>query len=350
VDSKCKRRPGSRRRRLQPAAVRSAALALGLIVLGILPDLGARASAVPPDCEDGSPPPCEPPPDPDPDPDPNPNPPPGTGWSSLISVLDQSEGGYDEHVLGAWKSTGSPVYSTPSGTVQWNTPAQNQGRITVPFISLPAPLMGFQLREQDQDIDGPMCRSTPVPSVELVLATTHVLVADQDDTTQGELQNMADDFEGTVSIPESESGTYSATVQLHEVTLAADGATHTLPLAINGHLFVDGPGPFNVDGDFRYRGNVHLNPSKRAEVDQIVTATTSDDSLDIVDEDRDREAEILPAFRKAIAKKVSEAVNDKVAASPEAQFFTSLGFTVSFRDVTIDAEGLHVLPSLCKVG
>jgi hypothetical protein len=320
------------------------------MVLGILPDLGARASALPPTCDDGSPPPCEPPPDPDPDPDPNPTPDPSAGWTSLISVLDQSEDGYEPQVLGAFISTGSPVYMTPTGTVQWNSPAHNQGRITIPRRTLPAPLFGLQLWEQDQSIDGPLCRSTPVPSVEPVLATTHVLVAGKADTTQADLQNMADGFEGTVSIPESESGTYSATVQLHQVTLSADGATHTLPLAIDGHLFVDGPGPFNVDGDFRYRGNVHLNPSKRAEIDQIVTATTSDDSLDIVDEDADREAEILPAFRKAIAKKVSGAVNDKVAASPEAQFFTSLGFIVSFRDITIDGEGLHVLPSLCKVG
>jgi hypothetical protein len=80
-----------------------------------------------------------------------------------------------------------------------------------------------------------------------------------------------------------------------------------------------------------------------------VTATTSDDTLDISGEDADREAEILPAYRRAIAKKVSEAVNARVAASPEAQFFTSLGFTVSFRDISIDEAGLHVLPSLCKV-
>jgi hypothetical protein len=209
--------------------------------------------------------------------------------------------------------------------------------------------MGFQLWEQDQDIDGSLCRSTPVPSVAPVLATTHVLVARSDTTTQGDLDEMAAGFVGTVSIPESESGTYSATVNLREVTLTLDAETGTLPLTITGHLFVDGPGPFNVDGDFRYSGQVHLGPSRKAEVDQIVTATTSDDALDISGEDEDREAEVLPAFRRAIARKVSEAVNAKVASRPEVQWFASLGFTVSFRDISIDEAGIHVLPSLCKV-
>jgi hypothetical protein len=231
--------------------------------------------------------------------------------------------------------------------VQWNSPAHNQGTITIPSTSLPAPLEGLQLWEQDQDIDGSLCRSTPVPSVEPVLATTHVLVAESDTTTQADLDAMAAGFLGTVSIPESESGTYSATVDLREVTLGLE--TGALPLTIVGHLFIDGPGPFNVDGDFRYTSQVHIGPSRKAEVDQIVSAATSDDTLDISGEDADREAEVLPAFRRAIATKVSDAVNAQVASRPEVQWFTSLGFTVSFRDISIDEAGIHVLPSLCKV-
>jgi hypothetical protein len=76
----------------------------------------------------------------------------------------------------------------------------------------------------------------------------------------------------------------------------------------------------------------------------------ANDSLVIFGEDADVEAELLPAFRTAVRKKVAAAVNARVASRPEVQWFASLGFTVSFRDISIDGAGIHVLPSLCKVG
>jgi hypothetical protein len=330
--------------------VAATSAALALLATGLMATTAyARpvAPALPPRCDDGSPPPCEPPPDPDPTP--NPNPPPTNPWRSLVSVLDQSEAGYDSHVLGAWISTGSPVYSTPSGTVQWTTPAHNQGSISISSTYLPAgSLAGFQLWEQDQSIDGPLCRTTPLANIPQVLEYTHVLLGDTKTTTAAELAQMADDFEGTVSIPESESGTYSATIDLHEVTIVPGPGG--LALTIKGHLFVDGPGPFNIDSDFRFTAEVHLSPSKKAEVEHVVSASVSDDALVIFGEDADREAELLPAFRKAVIQKVSDKVDAQVAANPEVQWFASLGFTASFRDVTIDDAGIHVLPSLCKVG
>jgi hypothetical protein len=357
VDSHPECRPDRRRLRRGRATVTLALWATGLVVAGVLPESGATAAAAPPRCEDGSPPPCDQPePDPDPDPDPDPHPNPNAPWTSLVSVLDQSEAGFDESVRGAWVSTGSPVYTTPSGTVQWNGPDHDQGSISISSTNLPsAPLMGFQLWEQDQDVDGSLCRSTPVGGVDPVLATTHVLVGESKTTTPDELTEMAGGFVGDASIPESQSGTYSADIQLEEVLIHPEpGASETesgfLSLTINGHLFVDGPGPFNVEGDFRYTGQVHLHPSEKAEVDQVVSATVSNDSLVIFGEDEDIEADLLPPFRKAVRDKVAKAVDDRVAATPEVQWFASLGFTVSFRDVTIDNDGIHVLPSLCKVG
>jgi hypothetical protein len=327
-----------------------AVLASGLLVAGVLPPLGATASAAPPRCEDGSPPPCgSPDPDPDPDPDPNPNPNPHPPWTSLVSVLDQSEDGYDSSVRGAWVSTGSPVYTTPSGTVQWNGPDHNLGSISISSTYLPpGPLVGFHLWEQDQGIDGSLCRSTPVGSVDQVLATTHVLVAETTTTTPNELTEMAVGFVGDASIPESESGTYSADIQLNEVSI--DPFAGGLALTIEGHLFVDGPGPLNVEGDFRYTGEVDLLVSEKAEVDQVVSASVSNDSLVIFGEDSDVEADLLPPFRRAVRDKVANAVNARVASRPEVQWFASLGFTVSFRAISIDEAGIHVLPSLCKVG
>lgn len=353
MDSHSECRPGRRRRRHH---LTGAALAAALLV-ALLPSMGT-ASAAPPLCEDGSPPPCDlPPPDPDPDPDPNPNPNPS--WTSLVSVLDQSEAGYDPQVRGAWVSTGSPVYTTPSGTVQWNSPAHNQGSISLTSTYLPpGPLAGFHLWEQDQDINGSLCRSTPVPSIAQVLETTHVLVADTETTTPADLALMADEFEGDASIPESESGTYSADIQLNEVTIAPGAGA--LALTVKGHLFVDGPGPFNVEGDFRYTGEVHLMPSEKSDmapavpggapVLQMVSTTVSNDALVIFGEDSDVEADLLPPFRRAVINKVTDAVNKRVAQNEKVKWFATLGFTVSFRDVSIDEGGIHVLPSLCKVG
>jgi len=351
VDSHPERRPGRRRLRRGRATVTLAVLASGLLVAGVLPSLGATASAAPPQCEDGSPPPCgSPDPDPDPEPDPDPHPNPNAPWTSLVSVLDQSDGGYDEDVRGAWVSTGSPVYTTPSGTVQWNGPDHDQGSISISSTHLPAgPLMGFQLWEQASDIDGQLCRSTPVGSVDQVLATTHVLVGELTTTTPTELAEMAGGFVGDASIPESESGTYSADIQITAVTI--NPVAGGLDFQINGELFVDLPFPVpNIDGDFRYTGTASLLPSIKAEVDQVVSASVSNDTLVIFGEDEDVEADLLPAFRAAVRKKVAAAVNARVASRPEVQWFASLGFTVSFRDISIDEAGIHVLPSLCKVG
>lgn len=350
MDSHSECRTGWRRLRRGRATVMLATLATGLLVAGVLPSTGATASAEPHTCEGGSPPPCnDPGPDPGPDPDPDPNPNPNPPWMSLVSVLDQSEAGYDQDVLGAWVSTGSPVYTTPAGTVQWNGPAHDQGSISISSTQLPAgPSKGFHLWEQDQSIDGTLCRSTPVGDVDQVLQTTHVLVAETATTTPAQLEEMAAGFVGEIVVPESESGTYAAEIDLESVTI--EPAAGALALRVEGHLFVDGPGWFNVDDDFRYTADVGLSPSRKSEVDQVVSANVSNAALVIFGEDEDVEAEALPTFNKAVREKVGAAVDDRVAAQPEVQWFASLGFTFSFRDVTIDEAGIHVLPSLCKVG
>jgi hypothetical protein len=340
-----------RRLRRGRATLTLATLATGLLVAGVLPSTGATASAAPPTCQDGSPPPCDLP-DPDPDPDPDPGGGGGgggTGWTSLVSVLDQSEDGYDDNIRGAWTTTGSPVYSTPSGTVQWDTADHDQGSISLTSTYLPSgPKRGFHLNEQDQSIDGSLCRSRPVTSISQVVHSTHVLVGEEATTTAADLAEMADGFVGTISIPESQSGTYSATIDLDAVTIEPKAGA--LALTVDGHLFVDGPGPLNVDGDFFYRGDVSLSPSRKAEVEQVVVAGVANAVLAIDDEDADTEAEALPVFNQAVREKVSGAVADRVAASPEVQWFATLGYTASFRDVSIDTGGIHVLPSLCKVG
>jgi hypothetical protein len=177
-----------------------------------------------------------------------------------------------------------------------------------------------------------------------------VLVGETTTTTAAELAEMADGFVGNISIPESQSGTYSADIDIDLDTVTIEPEAGALDLTIEGHLFVDGPGPLNVDGDFFYRGDVSLSPSRKAEVEQVVVASVSNADLVIDDEDAGTEAEALPVFNKAVRERVSQAVADRVAATPEVQWFATLGYTASFRDVTIDNAGLHVLPALCKVG
>lgn len=328
-DSESRRRP----------ALTVAALAAGLVAACVFP-AGSTAGALPPVCPGGEPPPCdspEPPPDDPPDPNPNPN----AGWTSLVSILDQSEDGFQTPVLGAWVSTGSPVYSTPASTVQFANADNNQGTISIahPNISV-APAVGFHLWEQGQNIDGELCRSTPIPSVPLVLASTHVLVAESETVAPAELTELANGFVGDASTPEAE-------IRLDEVTIEpVDGA---LALVLKGWMFADGPLWFNAEGDFRYTADIHLLPSEKSEVERLVIAHAENDALVIFGEDADIEAEVLPKFRKAVVEKVEAAVNAQAAARPEVQWFATLGFTMSFRDIAIDAGGIHVLPSLCKV-
>jgi hypothetical protein len=315
----------------------AAALAAGLLAAGVFP---STADALPPVCPGGEPPPCD---EPEPTPTTTPPPPnPGTPWRSRVSVLDQSETGFRRNLTGNWRSTGSPVYSTQSGTVQWTNADQNEGTIAIPNPNISvAPLVGFHLFEAGQDIDGELCRSTPIPKVPLVLATTHVLVAETETVGPAELTALADGFVGDASTPEAE-------IRLDVVTIEpVDGG---LALRLEGWMFADGPLWFNAEGDFRYTAEIHLLPSERSEVQKLVVAHAENDALVIFGEDADIEAEVLPKFRKAVVEKVEAAVNSQAASRPEVQWFASLGFTTSFRDVSIDPAGIHVDPSLCKVG
>ena len=114
-------------------------------------------------------------------------------------------------------------------------------------------------------------------------------------------------------------------------------------------MFADGPFWFNAEGDFDYTANLSLAPSENADPTQMVVAFTSEDHIEIHGEDADIEAQVLPKFSKVVREKVAASVNAQVASRPAAQWFASLGFTVSFRGLSIDEAGIHVLPSLCKV-
>ena len=339
MDSHTESRTGGRRRQRRRTALTVAALATGLLVAGVFPS-GSTAGALPPVCPGGEPPPCEgPEPGPEDPPDPTPNP--NVPWSSLVSVLDQSEDGYRPAVLGAWVSTGPTVYSSQSGTVQWTNADHNQGHISIahPNISV-APAVGFHLWEEGQDVAGELCRSTPIPSVPLVTASTHVLLAESETVGPGELTALADGFVGDASTPDAE-------IRLDEVTIdPVDGA---LAVVLEGWMFADGPLWFNAEGDFRYTAEIHLLPSEKSEVERLTIAHAENDQLVISGEDEDIEAKVLPKFRKAVVEKVEAAVNAQAAARPQVQWFASLGFTLTFRDITIDTAGIHVLPSLCKV-
>jgi hypothetical protein len=110
-------------------------------------------------------------------------------------VLDQSEDGYEQSLRAAWITTGSPVYSTPSGTVQWDTADHNQGSVSLTSTYLPSgPKRGFHLWEQDQSLGGSLCRSRPTTSISQVVHSTHVLVGETTTTTAAELLSVLAHF------------------------------------------------------------------------------------------------------------------------------------------------------------
>jgi hypothetical protein len=333
-------------RRKRRAIVVVAALALTLTAFAGTHTISA--GALPPTCDDGSPPPC-PPPDTDPTTTPTTTNPPPVSWTARVNVLDQSGiFGFNRTVTGSWGRSGSPSYSTPSGNVVWSDPSRLEGTVGLTSTYLPpGNVVGFRLVESQSS--GRLCRSNPVGAVPGSGRSVHVLVAPPVVKSQTDLNNIAQGFTGV----SNEGG---AQLTISQASLSA---TNTgLQLDVAGSLYADLPWPFSsINTGFTYSVLLHVQPSRSIDdVHQVMTVSADVGNLHIDPKNvttsiiTDLAGDIEPDFRSAVTDKVQTAINDNVAAQPQSIWFRSLGYAVSVRTVVTSAtSGFVVFPSVCKV-
>ena len=131
-------------------------LAAGALVVAALAGFQATASALPPRCDDGSPPPCD---IADPTTKTTTTPHPDV-WNARVTVLDQSgPASFNRTIIGSWGGNG---YSTPTGTVTWSDPATKlEGNLGLQAAYLP-PGFNVGLRMFESGSSGRFCRSMPI--------------------------------------------------------------------------------------------------------------------------------------------------------------------------------------------
>lgn len=273
---------------------------------------------------------------------------PAPNWSARVTLLNQSGGPIDPSVSGVWRTLGSPHYVTYSGDVAWSDAAHDEGTVALRTVPLPTSPVGFTLTEWTGD--GPLCRSQLMPTVAPSGRTIRVLVGDKISLSPTNLQDLANGLVGRVS-PDPDD----AQVTINDATLVAhaDG----LHLTIHGHLTKsEAWGAIHVDAGFTYTDVLHIQTS-RVEQDPAIVMTVHADQGELkLDGDGwsddvliDMSSNEEPAFRAAVQDQATAKVNATVAQNPDAQWFGSLGYTVSVRSVTTSDSGVTVMPSLCKV-
>jgi hypothetical protein len=326
------------------------ALVVGLVFAGGVTLYSSTAEALPPTCQDGSPPPCVDPPDDPPDT----TVPPGPGtptWFARVSVLDQSrtsatDPGFNRYLTGGWSRDGSPRYGTPSGTVVWSNPPGNTvGNIGLTSVYLPnnGGATGFWLRELGAEF---LCRSATSAAVPPSGRSIHVLAAPEVVTSAAELQELAGGFIGPVT--PTPAGANAVRIDSIDLTPQANG---WLSLVITGFIDAEVPNwPDDIDDDFTYVAKVRPYASNAVDPAHIVDMATDPSYVFTLDNwGDDAEDEVGGKVRAAVESVFATAINEQVAARPQIQWFAGLGYTTSFRRVTVAIDGLHVWPSLCRI-
>ncbi len=333
------RGPGRGRRRRRAGVL----LAAGALVVAGLAGFQATAGALPPRCDDGSPPPCD---IPDPTTTTTTTPHPDV-WNARVTVLDQSgPASFNRTISGSWGGNG---YSTPTGQVTWSDPATKlEGNLGLQAAYLP-PGFSVGLRMFESGSSGRFCRSMPMAAIPPTGRTVRVLVAPPTVKTPTDLQTMANGVTGTFH-PDSDT---SITIQHATLTPQAGG----LQLVVSGTLWSDVQWPLpNVDATFDYTVMLHLHPGTSiTDPNQVMTVSADVGDLNLQGNGWTDDAEIWwngnaePQFRTNVAAQATDAVNNSVSAQADVGWFRSLGYVVSVRNVTTSTSGVTVFPSLCKV-
>lgn len=343
-------------------------LLTSLLAVGLTPGVfSGTAGAVPPRCEDGSPPPCNEP-DPDPDPIPPPTtrpppptttpPPPGPWMVNVLSLLDD-----EAPLTGAVEATRywlPPIVFTPNGflppppTVFDPIEAGNatlvNGKLTFPYVPMPN---GYDmvLRVREAGSSGALCRTAARTGLPPSGRPLHMLTAPPLETTAAELQAMVSGFVGPVTGLDP-----GVAVDVTSVTLTPQA--NGLQLRTQGKLVLD---PFRFT--FDHTMLLTLVPSTGPDLRSVLyataanagTATVAWDQVPPPPPDGDNILALvggaLPSrLRSPILLRATTSVNERIHGLHAVQWWHDQGFNVSVRSVRYAPTGLTVLPALCRLG
>jgi hypothetical protein len=310
------------------------------LIVGLVFAVASPASAVPPLCEDGSPPPCT---EPEPDPDPGPTTPPPIVWRANVSVQNLSGGDFNRTVWGSWGREGSPGYSTPSGDVVWTNAAQTEGTIGLTSTHLPAGnRVNFRMRELGK---GHLCRSAPRATVPATGRNIHVLLGPPSLTDGADISEIGAESLGVIT-PTPPGAEH---VRIDTVDLVPQNGQ--VSLVMTGYLEANVPWSLDdINDDFTYVAKLRLSPSGVFDPAKVMAVGTDPSYTFRLDNwGSDVENAVGPKIRAAVETRMADAINARIAATPEVLLYASQGYTVSLRQVTTSPVGVTVLPSLCKV-
>src|SRR4029453_16342636 len=124
-----------------------------------------------------------------------------------------------------------------------------------------------------------------------------------------------------------------------------------LSLVITGFIDAEVPNwPDDINDDFTYVARGRPYASNAVNPAHIVDMATDPGYVFTLDNwGDDAEEEVGGKVRAAVEDVFAAAINEQVAARPQIQWFAGLGYTTSFRKVTVAIDGLHVWPSLCRI-
>jgi hypothetical protein len=369
-------RSQSRRRRRGPARILLAVAAL-LLAFGVTPGIGAGpAGALPPRCEDGSPPPCDVEPEPDPEPEPEPIPPttrpnppptgppttapPGPPWVVNVVELVQDPAGYSGSVYGERFWIQEPVLTQRSllpnlidlPTIWDPIPAGTanlvNGALSFPGYPLPQD-SEMVLRVRENGSPGVLCRTPPRSALPPSGRPLHILAPRSKLTSAANLQAMVASIQGPVEGLEE-----GLAVDITSVTLTpqADG----LSVRTQGKLTVD-----TLKFTFDHTMVFTLAPAIGTNLNYVLVAQAANSGTAVVGWDQtpipggDGLLELVrqqlpPRLRSQILLKATTLVNNHIHGLQEVAWWNEQGFTVSMRKVSYSAEGLTVYPSFCRLG
>lgn len=344
-------------------------LLTSLLAVGLTPGVfSGTAGAVPPRCEDGSPPPCdEPEPDPDPIPPPTTRPPPTTTtppppqpWVvNVLSLLDdeapltgavEATRFWIPHLVNGQTNGFLVTPPTVFDPIEAGTATLVNGKLTFPAMTMPS---GYEmvLRVREAGSSGAMCRTTPRTALPPSGRPLHLLTGPPLETTAAELQAMVNGFVGPVSGLDP-----GVAVDVTSVTITPQA--NGLQLRTQGKLVLD-PFRFTFDHTMLLTLVPAIGPDLRsvlfATAASAGSATVAWDQVPPPPPDGDNILALvgsaLPSrLRSPILQRATASVNDRVHGLHAVQWWRDQGFNVSIRSVRYASTGLTVLPALCRLG
>jgi hypothetical protein len=286
--------------------------------------------------------------------------PPPVIWSASVNILDLTGDptSWDHNLRGEFVADKAGRFVNRQGPTTWTNPsgpdANTEGHVdlTNPFVPPGTGAMGFALYEASNST-GTVCRSQTLPSAIPPTGRSINAIIDKPVTEGNDALAAA-----AAQVPKSIDPSPSLHVDISSFGLQGTQGG-TLQVDVAGHadasLDVD-VGTIHVDASFTYSVQLSLVPSISTDPTQIVVVEaltpgsltihpdTTFDSV-VIDQVRDQ---IEPVFRSAVAGKIQDQINAQISHQSEALWFSTLGYTISLRNVTVDGNGLTISPTLCR--